>query len=79
MRANNNKGGEFVKKADNPVIIINGDNNKVTLGESKSHLPAAIAIALGVFAGAAVLAVSYCCPELLADFVRWIVSVAVNS
>ena len=79
MRANNNKGGEFVKKADNPVIIINGDNNKVTLGESKSHLPAAIAIALGVFAGAAVLAVSHCCPELLADFVRWIVSVAVNS
>lgn len=78
MRANNNKGGEFVKKADNPVIIINGDNNKVTLGESKSHLPAAIAIALGVFAGAAVLAVSHCCPELLADFVRWIVSVAVN-
>ena len=79
MRANNNKGGEFVKKADNPVIIINGDNNKVTLGESKSHLPAAIAIALGVFAGAAVLAVSHCCPELLADFVRWIVSVAINS
>ena len=79
MRANNNKGGEFVKKADNPVIIINGDNNKVTLGESKSHLPAAIATALGVFAGAAVLAVSHCCPELLADFVRWIVSVAVNS
>ncbi|MBQ7254640.1 MAG: hypothetical protein IJS31_00095 [Oscillospiraceae bacterium] len=79
MRANNNKGGEFVKKADNPVIIINGDNNKVTLGESKSHLPAAIAIALGVFAGAAVLAVSHCCPELLADFVRWIISVAINS
>ena len=78
MRANNNKGGEFVKKADIPVIIINGDNNKVTLGESKSHLPAAIAIALGVFAGAAVLAVSQCCPELLADFVRWIISVAVG-
>ena len=68
-----------MKKADIPVIIINGDNNKVTLGESKSHLPAAIAIALGVFAGAAVLAVSHCCPELLADFVHWIVSVAVNS
>ena len=24
MRANNNKGGEFVKKADNPVVIVNG-------------------------------------------------------
>lgn len=68
-----------MKKADDRVIIINGDNNKVTLGESKSHLPAAIAIALGVFAGAVVLAVSHCCPELLADFVRWLVCIAIGS
>lgn len=68
-----------MKKADNRVIIINGDNNKLNLGESSSRLPAAIAIALGVFAGAAVLAVSHCCPELLADFVRFIISVAVGS
>lgn len=68
-----------MRKADKHVIIINGDNNKLTFGESKSHLPAAIAIALGVFAGAAVLAVSFCCPELLADFVRLIISVAVGS
>ena len=62
-----------MKKADNRVIIINGDNNKLNFGERKSRLPAAIAIALGIFAGAAVLAVSHCCPELLADFVRWII------
>ena len=68
-----------MRKADKHVIIINGDNNKLTFGETKSHLPAAIAIALGVFAGAAVLAVSLCCPELLADFVRLILSVAVGS
>ncbi len=68
-----------MKKADNRVIIINGDNNKLNFGESKSRLPAAIVIALGVFAGAAVLAVSLCCPELLADFVRFIISVAVGS
>ena len=68
-----------MRKADKHVIIINGDNNKLTFGETKSHLPAAIAIALGVFAGAAVLAVSLCCPELLADFVRLIISVAVSS
>ena len=68
-----------MRKADKHVIIINGDNNKLTLGETKFHLPAAIAIALGVFAGAAVLAVSLCCPELLADFVRLIISVAVGS
>lgn len=68
-----------MKKADNRVIIFNGDNNKLNIGESKSRLPAAIAIALGVFAGAAVLTVSYCCPELLADFVRFIIGVAVGS
>lgn len=68
-----------MKKTDNPVIIINGDNNKVIFGESKSHLPAAIAIALGAVVGAVVLAVSHCCPELLADFVRWIISIAINS
>ena len=68
-----------MRKADKHVIIINGDNNNLTFGESKSHLPAAIAIALGIFAGAAVLVVSFCCPELLADFVRLIISVAVGS
>lgn len=82
MGANNNKGGEFVKKADNPVVIVKGDNNdvevKVTVTETSSNTPAAIAIALGVFAGAAVLAVSLCCPELLADFVRWLISAAIG-
>ena len=82
MGANNNKGGEFVKKADNPVVIVKGDNNevevKVNVTNTSSNTPAAIAIALGVIAGAAVLAVSQCCPELLADFVRWIISVAVG-
>lgn len=82
MGANNNKGGEFVKKADIPVVNINGDNNNVevnvTVTETSTNTPAAIVIALGVFTGAAVLAVSQCCPELLADFVRWIISVAVG-
>lgn len=80
MGANNNKGGEFVKKADNPVVIVKGDNNevKVSVTNTSSNTPAAIAIALGVFAGAAVLAVSLCCPELLADFVRWLISTAIS-
>lgn len=82
MGANNNKGGEFVKKADNPVVIVKGDNNevevKVNVTNTSSNTPAAIAIALGVFAGAAVLAVSLCCPELLADFVRWLISTAIG-
>lgn len=82
MGANNNKGGEYVKKADNPVVIVKGDNNdvevKVNVTNTSSNTPAAIAIALGVFAGAAVLAVSLCCPELLADFVRWLISTAIG-
>ena len=83
MRANNNKGGEFVKKADNPVVIVNGNNNevevKVIVTETPSKTPAAVMIAIAVIVVATVLAVSLCCPELLADFVRWIVSLAVGS
>lgn len=83
MRANNNKGGEFVKKADNPVVIVNGNNNevevKVIVTETPSKTSAAVMIAIAVIVVATVLAVSLCCPELLADFVRWIVSVAVGS
>ncbi len=71
-----------MKKADNPVVIVKGDNNevevKVNVTNTSSNTPAAIAIALGVFAGAAVLAVSLCCPELLADFVRWLISTAIG-
>lgn len=69
-----------MKKADNPVVIVKGDNNevKVSVTNTSSNTPAAIAIALGVFAGAAVLAVSLCCPELLADFVRWLISTAIS-
>ncbi len=66
-----------MKKADRPVIIVYGDNNKVNINESKSHFSVAVVIALSVVV-AAVLAVSYCCPEKLADFVRWILSIAVS-
>lgn len=83
MRANNNKGGEFVKNTDKPVVIVNGNNNdvkvKVIVTEAPSKTPAAIVIAIAAIVVVAVLAVSHCCPELLADFVRWIVSVAVGS
>ena len=63
-----------MKKANRPVIIVYGDNNKVYINESKSHFPAAVLIVVV----AAVLAVSSCCPEMLADFVRWILSIAVS-
>lgn len=65
-----------MKKADAPsVIIITGENNKVSLGGTHSYIPA---IVIGLVA-VAVLAVSLCCPELLADFVRWIIGKAINS
>lgn len=68
-----------MRKPDKPVIIIQGDNNKVYFGETKSHRLVAIIIALGVIIGAALLAVSQCCPELLTDFVRFIISMAFSN
>ena len=65
-----------MKKTDKQnVIIINGDNNNISLGGARSHLPAIVIILVAV----AVLAVSLCCPELLADFVRWIIGKELNS
>ena len=71
-----------MKKSDNPVVIINGNDNsvevKVNVTETPSRTPAAIVIALSVIIVVAILAVSQCCPELLADFVRWIISIAIG-
>jgi len=79
LGANNNKEVNSVKKADKPnvVVIVYGDNNKVSFGGNRSHFPV-IAITLVVVA-LAVLTVSQCCPDLLADFVRWIIGNAINS
>ena len=64
-----------MKNADKPKVVVNitGDNNKVFLGGKRSH---SLAIAASILVAAAVLAVSLCCPELLADFVRLIISTA---
>ena len=84
FEANNNKEVNSVKKADKPSIVINinvyGDNNKVYLNETRSHVPAvAIGVIIVALVAVAVLAVSCCCPELLPDFVRWIIGKVVNS
>ena len=72
-----------MKKTDNPVVHIYGNNNnvevKVNVTETSSKMPVAVTIAIALIVAAAILAISLCCPELLADFVRWIVSVAVGS
>lgn len=71
-----------MKKADNPVVIINGNDNSVevtvNVTETPSKTPAAIVISASVIILVAILAVSQCCPELLADFVRWIISIAIG-
>ena len=79
MGANNNKEVNSVKKTDKPSVVINiyGDNNKVSTNETRSHVPAAVIVI--VLIAVAVLAVSCCCPELLPDFVRWIIGKVVNS
>lgn len=66
-----------MRKADKRgVVIINGDNNKVSFGGGKSSL----SLAMVVFAIAmVVLAISLCCPDVLADFVRWMIGTAINS
>ena len=68
-----------MKKTDIPSVIINGDNNTVNFGEKKSRTSAAIIIAAGLVVGAAVLAVSRCCPELFTDFIHWIITTACNN
>ena len=73
-----------MKKTDKPSIVINvnvyGDNNKVSLNETRSHSSAGvIGVIIVALVAVAVLAVSCCCPELLSDFVRWIIGKVVNS
>ena len=52
--------------------------DKLELTETPSKTPAAVVIAIAAIVVAAVLAVSLCCPELLADFVRWIISAVIG-
>jgi len=71
-----------VKKTDKPtaVIIICGDNNKVSVNETRSHIHAVvIGVIIVALIATAVLAVSYCCPEQLSDFVCYIIGKVVNS
>ena len=73
-----------MKKTDKPSVVINinvyGDNNKVSMNETRSHVPAvAIGVIIVALIAVAVLTVSCCCPELLPDFVRWIIGKVVNS
>ncbi len=69
-----------MKKTDIPdIVIIYGDKNKVSFGE-KNALPRAIVIlAIAIVVAVAVLAISLCCPDLLADIVRWIICEAISS
>lgn len=65
-----------MRHADKPdVVIIYGSNNKVSFGEKPSFLPTIVFITVV----AAILAISLCCPDLLDDFVRWIIGKAINS
>ena len=68
-----------MKKADKPSVVIKiyGDNNKVYLNETRSHVPAAVIVI--VLIAVVVLAISFCCPELFPDFVRWIIGKVVTS
>lgn len=84
LGANNNKEVNSVKKADKPCVVIHvhvhGDNNKVSLNENRSHVPAvAIKVIIAALVAVAVLAVFFCCPDQLPDFVRSIIGEVINS
>lgn len=66
-----------MKHTDKPdIVIISGSNNKVSFGEKSSFSPPIMII---IVIAVAILAISLCCPDLLDDFVRWIISKAINS
>ena len=66
-------------KTDSVNITINGNNNKVIFPGGKGLSPKVIVVALiSIAIAIIVLAVSLCCPELLADFIRWIISSTVS-
>ena len=52
-----------MKNAGKTVIIVNGDNNTVNIGEPKSRRPVVLAIIICVVIVASALIVSHCCPE----------------
>lgn len=63
----------------NVVIIVNGDNNKVSMNGSGSHFSAIKIVFILVLIVLAVLTVSLCCPDSLADFVCCIIGNAISS
>lgn len=77
IRVNNNKGGEFVKKANKPVVNVNGNNNNVEVNIN-INMPSSKLTATVIVMIVAILVVSYCCPELRTDFVRWIISTVIG-
>ena len=70
-----------MNKTDKPFVVVNinifGNNNKLSTNETRSHVPVVVIII--VLITVAVLAVSFCCPELLPDLVRWMIGKVVNS
>ena len=68
-----------MKRTDKPFIFIIGDNNKVNFCSGrKKILPLVIALAVSIAITITVLVISLRCPELLADFIRWIIRTAIT-
>lgn len=67
-----------MKKTDNIVININGNNNNVNI--SQNGFPFFKSVVICSFTITIILlAVLFCCPEKFAEFVRWIVSIFIGN
>jgi hypothetical protein len=72
-----------MKKADRKhfhaenIIVISGNNNKISLYETSSQKLIVTAILIIVVA-VSVLTVSIICPEQVSDYVRWIIGFLVS-
>ena len=69
----------MMKKTDIPSITIIGDNNKVKISTASSSVTIAKMIIVSSIIVGALLTVAHCCPDLVAEFVRWIISSVISN
>ena len=63
------------------IIVVYGNNNRVSLNETRAHFPA-IAVNTTIcvlLIAVAILTVFFCCPDRFPDFVRFIIGKVIDN